>query len=134
MVDNAQPIRAALEDANIPTLLLVLAQLTGNDRWLRDPYRPTPTPGLGDHDSAGLPEDVQAEIRDEAARVISAWQEGRLAPQPTPGPERIAQMLGVALAEDVAEEYGPLLAEEMGVLSRDVEFPPDAEELSVLVI
>jgi len=129
-------LRAALQEANIPTLLLVLAQLTGNDRWLGDPFRPTPTRGLGDHDSAGLPDEVQAEVRDSAYEIVTAWREGRLAPQPLPEPERVAEMLSVALAEDVAPEYGPLLAEEMGIASRDVEFPAKrgGDELSVLVI
>ena len=134
MHDADDELRAALEEANLPTLLLVLAQLTGDDRWLADPYRPTRTVGLGDHDSAGLPEQVQAEIRRVALAVISAWREGRLAPQPAPGPERLAEMLAVALAEDVDPRYGQLLAEEMGVASRDVEFRSPPDELSVLVI
>ena len=70
-------LRAALEEANLPTLLLVLAQLTANDRWLHEPYRPTPTRGLGDHDSAGLEPDIQAEIRriPPARRVpLSPWR------------------------------------------------------------
>src|SRR4051812_44428707 len=129
-------LRAALEEANLPTLLLVLAQLTANDRWLHEPYRPTPTRGLGDHDSAGLEPDIQAEIRREALKAFSSWQRGWLPPPQVPGPKRIAEMLSVALAEDVPEEYGPLLAEEMGVASRDVEFAttPRADELSVLVV
>lgn len=31
----------AIEVANIPTLLMVLVQLTGDERWLEAPYRPT---------------------------------------------------------------------------------------------
>lgn len=48
-------LRAALERANLPTLLLSLAQLTGEDRWLQDPYRPSRPKGPGDNDSGGFP-------------------------------------------------------------------------------
>ena len=48
--------------ANVPTLLCVLVQLTGDARWLEDPYRPTRNRGLGDNTSGGLPEAVHAEV------------------------------------------------------------------------
>jgi 4-hydroxyacetophenone monooxygenase len=132
----AEQLRAALKDANLPTLLLVLAQLTGDERWLADPFRPTRAKGLEDHDSAGLSEDDQATVVQAAFDAVCAWRAGDLEPAPLPSPDRVAQLLGYALAEDVPEEYGPLLAEEMGVASRDVEIThaPDASQFRVLVI
>ena len=62
---NADELRAALEEANLPTLLMALAQLTGDERWLRLPTADAPK-GAGDHDSGGFREEVQAEIREEA--------------------------------------------------------------------
>ena len=43
----------AIEVANIPTLLMVLVQLTGELEWLEDPYTPKRQPGLGDNDTGG---------------------------------------------------------------------------------
>jgi 4-hydroxyacetophenone monooxygenase len=132
----ADDLREALADANIPTLLLALAQLTGDERWVNDPYRPTAPSGLDDHDSGGLPEALQDEVRAAAFDAVAAWREGRLQPGPTPSPELIAERLEISLAEPVDPAYGELLAEELGALPRTVAFArtPTAEQLSVLIV
>jgi 4-hydroxyacetophenone monooxygenase len=125
-------LRAALREANIPTLLLMLTHLTGSDRWLHDPYRPGRGPVLDDNDSGCLPEEVQEEVRRGAYDVIlSRDPRETVAP---PSPDRVAEMLSVALVEDVPAEYGPLLAEELGALSRDVEIPVVRDGFEVLII
>jgi len=115
-------LRAALAEANIPTLLLVLVQLTGDRRWLDSPYRPARGPVLDDNDSGGLPPEIQDEIRAAALDAILRWEEGLL-PERRLGPDEIVQMLSVGLVEDIPPAYGPLLAEELGEVSRDVEVP-----------
>ncbi|MFI5623293.1 flavin-containing monooxygenase [Nocardioides sp. NPDC051685] len=136
--DDSAPDRdrlaAALEDANIPTLLLVLAHLTGEEKWLSGKYRPQRGPVLDDNDSGSLPEDVQAEIRSAALRAILDAESGLIAERPLT-PEQVTRMLEVALVEEIPDEYGELLAEELGVLSRDVEVPhPLPEGFEVLII
>lgn len=127
-------LRAALDEANIPTLLLVLTHLTGDDRWLREPYRPRRGKVLDDNDSAGLTPELRQEIRDAAHDAILASEAtGNVFPDLAP--EQVAEMLGVALVEEIPQEYGPLLAEELGVVSRDVEIDGAArDELSVVII
>jgi 4-hydroxyacetophenone monooxygenase len=129
-------LQRALDQANIPTLLLVLTQLTGEERWLEEPFRPTRTRGLGDHDTAGLDESLQTEVRRAAFDAIRDWRDGRLDPGQLPSPARVAEMLAVSLAEPVPADYGPLLAEEAGFLSRrvDIPAPPPAEAFNVLVV
>lgn len=51
-LDRAR-LERAVEAANVPTLVLVLFQLTGDEAWLRAPYAPTRAPGLDDHDATG---------------------------------------------------------------------------------
>ena len=76
----------AVELANIPTLLALLVQMTGELRWLDPPYQPTRNRGLGDNDDGGLPDTVQDEIRAAAVAAISRWQaDGRLAIRNLPG-------------------------------------------------
>jgi 4-hydroxyacetophenone monooxygenase len=134
-VSDRDQLAAALEEANLPTLLMVLHRLTGEIRWLEEPYRTTPARGLDDHDTGGLPPEVQRTIRAEALEAITAWREGRLEPAPEPAPERIAELLTIALGEDVPSEYGDLLAEEMGTTSRDVRIAADPPEgFRVIVI
>ena len=65
------------KSANVPTLLMVIYQVTGDERWLAPPYQPTRTKGLSDHDSGGLPDTIQAEIRHAAAQAFHHLQEGR---------------------------------------------------------
>jgi 4-hydroxyacetophenone monooxygenase len=129
-------LRAALEEANLPTLLMVLAHLTGDDKWLEDPYRPGRPKGVGDHDSGGFPEMLQRSIRADAFEIIRAWREGRLAPAEHPSPQKLTHMLEVSLGMSLPEGYGGMLAEELGLASRDVEIadPPSTEQVFVLVI
>ena len=133
---RAPALAAALEEANLPTLLLALTQLTGDDRWMRDPYVPRPPRGPGDNDSGGFSPELQASIRQAAFEHIVARRDGRLQPAPAPSAERVAQLLEISLGESLPEGYGPLLAEELGVADRRVtiESPPSAEDFRVVVI
>lgn len=116
-----EELRGALAAANLPTLLLVLRQLTGDGRWLEPPYRPTRPRGLGDHDDAGLPPEVQDEVRRAAFDVVCKWRRGTLPAVAPPAPDDLTKHLAASLAEPVPEEYGGLLAEELGVISRQLE-------------
>ena len=127
-------LSAALDEANVPTLLLVLAQLTGDSQWLREPYRPARGPVLDDNDSGGLSPELQQIVRSAALAAILDHEAGTLTPRSLT-PDEITEMLGIALVEDIPLEYGPLLAEELGEVSRDVAVPADIQTgLSVVII
>ena len=106
----------AIEVANIPTLLMVLVQLTGDERWLEHPYRPTRLRGMGDNDTGGLSEAAQREVRDAAYESILAWRRGRPVALPEPSDDMLVRMLGVAMAEDIPPEYGRMTAAQLGQL------------------
>jgi 4-hydroxyacetophenone monooxygenase len=129
-------LEAALEEANLPTLLLSLAQLTGDERWLNDPYVPTVPRGPGDHDSGGFSEELQASIRADALRLITDWKAGRLEAAPAPSADRVAEMLEISMGGGLPEGYGPMLAEELGIANRDVEIGAGAstDQMHVVVI
>lgn len=120
--------------ANIPTLLMVLAQLSGDERWLKPPYRPSRSVGLGDNDSGGLPEEIQQEIRAAALEAILAWRAGRPVALPDPGPEKLVEMLSVAMGEEVPPEYGAFTRELFGHRPPSRERIPVPEGFHVLVI
>jgi 4-hydroxyacetophenone monooxygenase len=107
--------------ANIPTLLMVIYQVTGDPRWLQPPYRPTRSRGLSDHDTGGLSEDVQHEIQLAAARSFYALQEGQPPAIPVPSPEQTAAMLGACVGEQVDESYGVMFSQEFRRRIRPVE-------------
>lgn len=129
-------IRDALDHANLPTLLLVLAHLTGDDRWIQEPYQPSRPRGVEDNDTGGFPEELQRSIREDAWKILKAYRDGSLTPAAPPSPEKVARMLSVSLRTPIPEASGPLFAEELGILSRDVELPrtPAAEKFRVVVI
>ncbi len=106
----------ALAIANVPVLLPVLVQLTGDTRWLQAPYLPQRNKGLDDNTSGGLPEEVQAEIREAGLEAIMAWRDGRPVALPDPGPELLVRMLSVAMGEPVGAEYGPMLEAELAAV------------------
>jgi 4-hydroxyacetophenone monooxygenase len=113
-------LAAALEAANLPTLLAAVVQLTGDMSLLTGPFRPGPMRGPGDHDDAGLPPAVQAELRALAAETALAHRRGDL-PAPAPlTPEQIIQVLSVSVGQAVPHAQAGILAEELGVLSRSI--------------
>lgn len=102
----------AVAVANVPTLLMVLVQLTGETSWLEEPYLPQRGRGLGDNDSAGLAEDIQDEIRRAAGVAIADWRRGRPVALSDPSESLLVRMLSAAMSEPVPPEYGPMLAAE----------------------
>jgi 4-hydroxyacetophenone monooxygenase len=112
--DHAQ-FAEAVDSANVPTLLMVLVQLTGNVRWLEEPYRPRKARGLSDNESGGLPTEIQAEVRAAALEAIVSWRAGAPVALPKPSVDLLIKMMGVAMGENIPEEYAPMIAGELGL-------------------
>ncbi|MEV8517989.1 NAD(P)/FAD-dependent oxidoreductase [Dactylosporangium sp. NPDC051484] len=90
----------------------MIYQVTGDERWLRPPYLPTRSKGLGDHDSGGLTEPVQEEIRAAGVRALLDLQDGRAPAVALPDPEQTRRMLEVCVGEPVDRSYGEMFARE----------------------
>ena len=137
MGSTPDELRAALDEAHLPTLLMAMATLSGDDAWLREEWRPAAPRGAEEDNTGGLAPGVQAEIRAAALELILAWRVGKPAADPPP-PEQLLEMLEIALGPGTTLPPGmaPLLAEELGVASRDVHIgdPPRAEGFHVVVI
>ncbi len=104
-------LREGVERANIPSLLMVLVQMTGDRSWLDAPYLPQKGPGLDDNDSAGLDEGRQSEVRAAAWSAIEAWLDGAPIREPRPDSADLASMLSIAMSETVPSEYGEIIAD-----------------------
>jgi 4-hydroxyacetophenone monooxygenase len=111
---DEQMMYEAVSVANVPTLLMVLVQLTGELRWLDEPYRVVRQHGMGDNDSGGLPEEVQQEVREAALEAMLAWKAGRPVAVPEPSEELLVRMLTTAMGEEVPPEYGGFTAAQLG--------------------
>lgn len=73
---EAQAFSDAIALANIPSLLMMLVQLSGDLHWLEEPYRPTRARGATDHDDGGLAPAEQTIVR-RAARWSAPRGPGR---------------------------------------------------------
>lgn len=133
-MDDRTRWQEAVDIANVPTLLMVLVHLTGDRRWLHDPYRPTRTRGLDDNDTGGLPEDVQDEIRAAALDAIVAWDAGAPVAIDAPSPELLLEMMEACVGQDVPEAYAPIIANELRVFERPDEPLDPPEGFEVLII
>ena len=128
-------ITAAVAVANVPTLLMVLVQLTAERRWLQPPYRVVRAPGMGDNDTAGFPVSRQTEVREAALEAILARRAGRAAALPDPSDELLIEMLSCAMGEDVPPEYGPMIAAQLGLRNlAETEPIPVPDGFRVLII
>jgi 4-hydroxyacetophenone monooxygenase len=133
--EHKQQFEEAVAIANIPTLLMVLVQLTGDTRWLEDPYKPHRHVGMDDNDTGGLDPAIQAEVRAAALDAILAWKAGRPVALPAPPEDMLVNMLSVAMAEHVPDEYGDFTAAQLGQTQFLQHQPFDvAEGFKVLVI
>lgn len=130
--------REALKDANLPALVMVLYQLTGDERWMQEPFAPSLTKGLSDNQSGGLPPEVQQVVRDEAVLALRAWHDGRPVAVPHPSLELLVRMTSTCMGEPVPQEYARLMASEMGLDPdtgvADDPAPVPARDLRVLII
>ncbi|SEG90434.1 4-hydroxyacetophenone monooxygenase [Thermomonospora echinospora] len=106
-------LRDALAAANLPTLLMVMFQLSGDRTWLREPYRPQRTRGMSDNDTGGFSPEIQAEIREAALRILMAWGDGAPAAIQMPDEPTIVEMISACMGEEVPAEFGPMMAEDM---------------------
>lgn len=106
----------ALQDANIPVLLAVLAHLTGDEKWLQEPYRPSRTRGLSDHTDGGLSPAVQRDVREAVVNLLTADP-----PADAAAPlddERLARIMSMCMGEEVPAAYSDMMREEMGLQAR----------------
>lgn len=128
-----------LQTANIPSLLMVLHQLTGERKWLESPYAPVPPPPgtlMDDSDGGRLPREVQAEIRAAAAQALVNWSQGGPPAIPNPSGDVLTEMMSVCVAESVPDEYSPMMAAQLGFDPMEDPCPtqPVPEGFSCLVV
>src|SRR5436190_3927229 len=123
-------LASAIAEGDIRVLQMVLVHMTGDMRWLEPPYKPTRDVRLIPDPDAGVPKEIQDEIR---AAVLKLFENGE--PQPAitdPGNELMLKMMRATLGENVAPEYAPLMREEMGFVPREVRWskPPTDDKLA----
>lgn len=130
---DAAAIRQAIAGADIRVLLMVLFHLSGDRRWLNEPFRPQRDIRLFADESAGLPQELQEQVR---AAVFTALEQGIGEPRiGAPDEALLVEMMSAFNGEPVPKEYAPLVLEEMGFKPRDVAAPANApQSFHVLIV
>lgn len=135
-LDERELLRA-LDSANVPTLIPVLYQLTGDRRWLGERYRPTRARGLDDNPTGGLDPEVRAELRRATAAATLRWAAGEPVADPAPSGADLIELMSACMGEPIPAEYEPMAAEDLGFAPERLPTPErDAAScgLSVLII
>lgn len=113
-----EELKAAVEEADLRVLIMVLFHLTGERRWLAEPFLPKRDVNLIADEDAGLSAEAQTEIRATAVALLSAET---LEPAiDDPGDTLMVEMMSRCLGEAVPAEYATMMREEMGLCSRQV--------------
>ena len=124
-------IQAALNDVNLPNLLLVLAAVTGSDEWLSERFQPAPVEApegsLFPDDTGRYPEALQEEIKASATQILMELRDGKRTLAPAPDQARFQRMLSFSLAEEVNSNYAAMLMEETVLKDRDEQWQPALE-------
>src|SRR5438445_7437443 len=111
-------LSSGIAEGEIRVLLMVLVHMTGDERWLEPPYKPKRDVRLIPDPQAGMPKEVQAEIR---AAVLKLFEDGEPTPViADPGDALMLKMMRATLGENVTPEYAPLMREEMGFIPRQM--------------
>jgi 4-hydroxyacetophenone monooxygenase len=109
-------LRAYLASANIPSLLMVLFQLTGDERWISEPFLPVPqqrgSPSADD-DTGGLTPELQDEVREAALAAIGAWHAGAPVAVPAPTGSLLVRLMSICTGEPVPDVYAPMIAAQL---------------------
>ena len=135
---SEEELRAAVSTANIPILLMVLVQLTGDMKWLEAPYLPSRTIGMDDNDDAGFSPELQAEVRSAAADAVMKWRKDGEVAIPQPDGPLMVKMLSVCMGEQIPEELGARMAETLAtsIDPNSTAFAPipGAEDFKVAIV
>ncbi|MGD1927085.1 MAG: flavin-containing monooxygenase [Paracoccaceae bacterium] len=110
---------AALAEADLRVLLMVVYHLTGDDHWLSEPFLPQRDVNLIADEDAGLSPEAQAELRATAKALLSA---GTTHPAINDPAERMPDLMQTCLGERVPAEYATMMREEMGFADRRIKW------------
>ncbi len=140
ITEDDDTIATFLQDVSVPALMMSVVHLTGDPSILRGPHRPT---GIYLNEVQGfMSEPDQAAVRAEALGAIIAYRDSGCVLPPPPGPTLVHEMMNVLVAQEVPDEYVPMLLEELeldGADVRDLHWADglgrqDREDFHVLVI
>ena len=77
---------------------MCLAQITGDDRWLQEPFLPRRDTNLFHDETGGLPTEIQDEVRSNARQVLQELSDNSRHVPLEVNLERFTRMMRVCVA------------------------------------
>ena len=111
-------IKAVLEEANIPALMVSLVHVTGDMNIIRGDIRPHART-LGDP-YVGITEAQRATVRAQALEILKTYRDSGCKLPQAPTVDQVREMMDFLAGESLPDDYGQFL---MGELSLDGEDP-----------
>ncbi len=106
-------LSAALERANIPTLMMSIVHMTGDASLLGGAIRPG-TVFMGDVEGDMSAED-KAAVRAMALAALRDYRDRGGTLPPPPSPETVRAMMSFMVGQEVPDDYVPMMLEEMAL-------------------
>ncbi len=127
ITQDDEAIRAALEEAHVPSLMVALVHLTGEVSHIRGDIKPETT-FLGDP-QGGITPEQQAQVRKLALEAIRAYRDGGEQLPPPPSAETVREMLNFIVGQEVSESYVEFLMVELALQGQDPYAQPSILEV-----
>ena len=120
-------IRAALEDAHIPSLMNALVHLTGDADIIRGDIQPES--GFLVDPQGGIAEEDQARIREQAFEALKAYRDNGQRLPSAPDADLVHEMVNFASGQELSPEYGTFLEAELALQDEDSYGVPELAKL-----
>ena len=120
-------IKAALEEANIPALMVSLVHMTGDMNIIRGDIRPHPRV-LGDP-YVGITEAQRATIRAEALEILKTYRDSGCRLPQAPTVDQVREMMDFLVGASLPDDYGQFLMGELSLDGGDPYAQPGLEDL-----
>jgi 4-hydroxyacetophenone monooxygenase len=113
ITENDAFIAEALNSANVPTLLMSMVHLSGDSALLQGPIKPRKAIN-GDFENS-LSDEEKGAVRAAALKLLSAYRDRGCTLPPPPSPVQVHAMMSFMVGEPVAQEYVPMMMEELAL-------------------
>jgi 4-hydroxyacetophenone monooxygenase len=110
-------LERVLEFASVPTIMMSMIHMTGDDSLLEGPVRPNAAI-LGEIQGY-LGEEDKAAVRAQALQVLRDYRDRGCTLPPLPDGATIRRMMSFMVGQEVPEEYVPMMLEEMNLAGED---------------
>jgi 4-hydroxyacetophenone monooxygenase len=117
ITESDEAIAEALEHASIPTLLVCMAQISGDRSILEGPIKPGPV--VMNEVQGMISDEDKAAVRVRALEILKAYRDSGCQLPPPPSPETIHEMMSFIVGEPVPAEYVAMMLEELALDGRD---------------